>query len=83
MYKRLVAGHMMYQRKHVASYQRVDMIMMSFICSCRNKIGAELHIYLENLPPGIYESSSREPSKQPLMVLNWVPINNTLSLYVP
>jgi hypothetical protein len=23
------------------------MIMMSFICSCRNKIGAELHIYLE------------------------------------
>jgi len=21
--------------------------MMSFICSCRNKIGAELHVYLE------------------------------------
>ena len=24
------------------------MMMMSFICSYRNKIGAELHIYLEN-----------------------------------
>jgi len=60
MYKRLVAGHMMYQRKHVASYQRVDMIMMSFICSCRNKIGAELHIYLENLPQGMYESYGTE-----------------------
>jgi hypothetical protein len=25
----------------------MEMMMMSFICSCRNKIGAELHIYLE------------------------------------
>ena len=24
-----------------------QMMMMSFICSCRNKIGAELHIYLK------------------------------------
>jgi len=23
------------------------LMMMSFICSCRNKIGAELHIHLE------------------------------------
>ena len=23
------------------------MMMMSFLCSCRNKIGAEFHIYLE------------------------------------
>ena len=27
--------------------RRRAMIMMSFICSCRKKIGAELHIYLE------------------------------------
>ena len=30
------------------------MMMMSFICSCRNKIGAELHIYLEE---GAYHKS--------------------------
>jgi hypothetical protein len=25
------------------------MMMMSFVCSCRNKIGAELHIHLEEV----------------------------------
>jgi hypothetical protein len=28
-------------------YYVCRMMMMPFICSCRNKIGAELHIYLE------------------------------------
>jgi hypothetical protein len=23
------------------------LMMMSFICSCRNKIGAEIHVYIE------------------------------------
>jgi hypothetical protein len=27
--------------------QCCEMMMMYFICSCRNKLGAELHIYLE------------------------------------
>jgi len=30
------------------------MMMMYFICSCRNKIGAELHLYLEE---GTYHKS--------------------------
>jgi hypothetical protein len=32
-------------RAHLAL--AVFKMMMSFICSCRNKIGAELHVYLE------------------------------------
>jgi hypothetical protein len=32
-----------------------SMMMMSFSCSCRNKIGAELHIYLEE---GVYYCST-------------------------
>ena len=42
------------QGRHIAAVTQLRewmgvVVMMSFICSCRNKIGAELHIYLEEV----------------------------------
>jgi len=33
--------------QHLDELAELWVMMMSFICSCRNKIGAELHLYLE------------------------------------
>jgi hypothetical protein len=48
------------EAKSVAS----TMMMMSFVCSCRNKIGAELHIHLEEgtsdtMPNGLRENPNK------------------------
>jgi hypothetical protein len=50
---------------HAGAPSGMLMMMMSFICSCRNKIGDELHIYLEE---GTYhERLFRGPNTNDIM----------------
>jgi hypothetical protein len=34
--------------------EKTMMMMMSFMCSCRNKIGADLHVYTLRKVPTVY-----------------------------
>jgi hypothetical protein len=60
-------------------------MMMSFICSCRNKIGAELHIYLEE---GTYHKrlfrgpSTNDMKKQDGPSPSW-PTPHTTPFFLP
>ena len=61
------------------------MMMMSIICSCRNKIGAELHVYLEE---GTYHkrlfrgTSTNDMKKQDGPSLSW-PTPHTNPFFPP